>query len=80
MTDFESSNQMLRIDNQRHEKELSAVVGIPDEDITESDMEGQSKKRSREASIRAIAGDITGSDTEGRSEKGVRRDTQERAD
>jgi len=71
---FESSNQRLRIENERLKEELDAVIGIPDGD-TESDTGGRSKKRSRrEVTGGATTGDATESDTEGRSKIGVRRE------
>jgi uncharacterized protein YdaU (DUF1376 family) len=72
---FEYSNQTLRIENKRLERELNAVIGISDGD-TESDTRGgRSKKRSRREVIsEATIGDATESDTEGGSEKRVRRE------
>jgi hypothetical protein len=38
-------NQLLRIDNERLKSELKAVLGVSARDTTESDTEGQSKKK-----------------------------------
>jgi hypothetical protein len=44
----ETTSQLLRIDNERLKSELKAVLGVSAGEATESDTEGQSRKRSRE--------------------------------
>jgi hypothetical protein len=73
---FETTNQLLRIDNERLKSELKAVLGVSAGDATESDTEGQSKKRSRgEAGFEGTAGDTAESDMEDGIKKRGRRET-----
>ena len=66
----------LRIDNKRLKSELKAVLGVSAGDATESDTEGQSKKRSRgEAGFEGTAGDTAKSDMEDGIKKRGRQET-----
>ena len=72
----ETANQLLRIDNERLRSELKAVLRVSAGDGTESDTEGQSKKRSRgEAGFEGTAGDTAESDMEDGIKKRGRRET-----
>ncbi|CZR67362.1 uncharacterized protein PAC_17261 [Phialocephala subalpina] len=73
---FETTNQLLRIDNERMKSELKAVRVASAGDAVESDTEGQSKKRSRgEAGFEGTAGDTAESDMEDGIKKRGRRET-----
>jgi hypothetical protein len=73
---LEFKNQSLRIENTCLNSELEAALGVPAGDATESDMEGQSKKRSRgEAGSEGTTSDTSESDLEDRMKKRGRRET-----
>lgn len=70
---LQSSNRLLRIDNQRLKAERDAVNGVLIVESIESDTENQSKKRSREAALKATTNDTAESDIQDR----IKRSRQE---